>query len=51
MSKSEKLFLEGEIIERRHLSRERNSKVIELAKQNFKKNYGKLFCQVCVFDF
>ena len=44
-------FPEGKIIERIHKSRERNSKVVEIAKQNFKSKYGKLFCQVCNFDF
>jgi predicted HNH restriction endonuclease len=49
--KTEKLFPEGSIIERIHLNRERNSKVIDTAKQNFKNKHGKLFCQVCEFDF
>jgi 5-methylcytosine-specific restriction protein A len=44
-------FPEGKIVERMHLSRERNFKVVELAKRNFKEQYGKLFCQVCGFDF
>jgi predicted HNH restriction endonuclease len=45
------LFPEGKIVERIHKSRERNSRVIEIAKANFKLNHGKLFCQVCGFDF
>lgn len=44
-------FPEGKIIERLHKSRERNSKVVELAKKNFIAAYGKLFCQACGFDF
>jgi len=44
-------FPEGKIAERTHMMRERNSKVVELAKRNFKKLHGKLFCQVCGFDF
>ncbi|MFV8343606.1 HNH endonuclease [Flavobacterium sp. XS2P39] len=44
-------FPEGKIVERIHKSRERNSKVIEIAKQNFKNKYGKLFCHICHFDF
>jgi len=44
-------FPEGKIVERSHKSRERNSKVIQIAKDNFKKKHGKLFCQVCEFDF
>ena len=31
--------------------RERNSKVVQLAKQNFKDKNGRLYCQVCEFDF
>lgn len=44
-------FPEGKIAERTHKTRERNSKVVELAKRNFKKLHGKLFCQICKFDF
>lgn len=35
-----------------HLKRERNSKIVKHAKERFKtKNNGKLFCEVCKFDF
>ena len=44
-------FPEGKISERKHKFRERNSKVVKLAKQNFKDKNGCLFCQVCEFDF
>ena len=44
-------FPEGKIIERKHKARERNSLVVTIAKQNFKKKYGKLYCQICKFDF
>ncbi len=44
-------FPEGKIVERTHKVRERNSKVIQVAKDNFKKKHGRLFCQVCGFDF
>ena len=44
-------FPEGKIVERIHKSRERNSQVIQMAKQNFKNKHGKLFCQICDFDF
>ena len=44
-------FPEGKISERKHKFRERNSKVVQLAKQNFKDANGRLFCQVCEFDF
>ena len=44
-------FPEGKVSERKHKYRERNSKVVQLAKQNFKDKNGRLFCQVCEFDF
>ncbi len=48
---SKSSFPEGAIVERIHLHRERNQKVIKIAKENFKEKYGRLFCQVCEFDF
>jgi 5-methylcytosine-specific restriction protein A len=44
-------FPEGKIVERTHKARERNSQVITLAKENFKKLNGRIFCQICDFDF
>ncbi len=45
-------FLEGGKREGWHKYRERNPKVISIAKQNFKaKNAGRLFCEACGFDF
>ena len=44
-------FPEGKIVERTHKSRERNNQVISLAKEKFKNLHGRLFCQVCDFDF
>jgi 5-methylcytosine-specific restriction protein A len=44
-------FPEGKVVERKHKTRERSSAVVELAKQNFKSKHGRLFCQVCGFDF
>lgn len=44
-------FPEGKKIERYHKTRERNPTVIRLAKKEFKRKNGKLFCQVCNFDF
>jgi predicted HNH restriction endonuclease len=44
-------FPEGNIVEKIHKSRERNSKVIKVAKANFKKKHGHLFCQICKFNF
>jgi len=44
-------FPEGKEIERRHKLRERNQAVIKAAKDSFKQKKGKLYCQVCGFDF
>jgi predicted HNH restriction endonuclease len=44
-------FPEGGRIEVTHKTRERNPMVVTLAKRNFKRLHGKLFCQVCGFDF
>lgn len=44
-------FPEGKEIERRHRLRERNQAVIKSAKDSFKQKEGKLYCQVCGFDF
>jgi len=42
---------EGKSKYRRHLVRERKSKVVKLAKAKFKKEQGRLYCEVCGFDF
>lgn len=43
---------EGELRLSQHLSRERNSKIVKLAKKRFKENHdGKLFCEICDFSF
>ena len=45
-------FIEGGYIMRSHLVRERNSKVVKEAKRLFRLAHdGKLFCEVCGFDF
>ncbi len=44
-------FPEGKIFERIHKSRERNSKLIEAVKLSFKNKHGRLFCEICGFDF
>lgn len=44
-------YPEGKMAERKHIFRERDSKVVQLAKQNFKNKHGRLFCQACEFDF
>ncbi|PEM90665.1 restriction endonuclease [Bacillus toyonensis] len=45
-------FIEGKEKLRQHIYRERNPKVIRLAKEKFKQeNNGRLFCEICSFDF
>lgn len=44
-------FPEGRRIERLHTQRERNTMVVNKAKQMAKANHGRLFCQCCGFDF
>ncbi|PEE73604.1 hypothetical protein COM81_27770 [Priestia megaterium] len=44
-------FPEGKLKLKQHLVRERNPEVIKLAKERFLQLYGKLFCEVCGFDF
>ena len=44
-------FMEGNLVERMHKQRERNPKVIGEAKELFINKYGKVFCEVCGFDF
>lgn len=44
-------FPEGKLILKQHLIRERNSEVVKLAKERFIQQHGKLFCEVCDFDF
>lgn len=44
-------FPEGKRVERLHYVRERNPKVARLAKQRFKDENGRIFCEACDFDF
>jgi hypothetical protein len=44
-------FLEGSIKEKNHRYKERNSKVVKLAKRLFYEKHGRLFCEACDFDF
>lgn len=44
-------FPEGEEYYAKHKRYERSAKVVKLAKERFKKKYGRLFCEVCRFDF
>ena len=44
-------FSEGKILLKNHLQRERNVKLIEQSKKKFIENHGRLYCEVCGFDF
>lgn len=44
-------FPEGKKVLKQHLARERNRKLVELAKDKFLAKHGKLFCEICGFDF
>lgn len=44
-------FPKGKKILKKHLVRERNPEVIKKAKERFIEKHGKLFCEVCNFDF
>ncbi|HVU59086.1 MAG TPA: HNH endonuclease [Puia sp.] len=44
-------FPEGKMVERLHRARERNSKVVALAKKRFLEKHGRLFCEICKFHF
>lgn len=44
-------FPEGKESYRLHRIRERNPKLIRQVKERFKKGYGRLYCQICGFDF
>lgn len=45
-------FPEGKSKLKQHICKERNQKVIKLAKENFKRDHnGKLYCEICGFNF
>ncbi|MEH7504943.1 HNH endonuclease [Neobacillus drentensis] len=44
-------FEEGKKKLKQHIVRERNPQVIKLAKERFKEKHGRLYCEVCTFDF
>lgn len=44
-------FSEGKKSLRRHVKRERNASLVKKAKTKFIKEKGKLYCEVCDFDF
>lgn len=44
-------FPEGKQKLKTHICRERNQKVIQIAKDRFKEKHGHLYCEACGFDF
>ncbi len=44
-------FAEGKILLKKHLQRERNIKLIELSKKKYIAKNGRLYCEICGFDF
>lgn len=42
---------EGRLLTRVHVTRERSAALVEKKKKQFKETNGKLFCEVCNFDF
>lgn len=44
-------FPEGKKFQQVHIKRERSVKLVKLAKARFKREHGRLFCEVCEFDF
>lgn len=44
-------FEEGKQVLKKHLKRERNSRLIKEAKQNFINQHGSLHCEACDFNF
>lgn len=44
-------FTEGKVNLVQHLRRERNQYLITTAKKLFKEKHGKLYCEICGFDF
>lgn len=46
-----KSFVEGNLVLRTHLHRERSRALVMQAKANFIAKHGHLFCEVCGFDF
>lgn len=44
-------FSEGKLLLKKHLQRERNPRLISEAKKRFVERNGRLFCEVCGFDF
>lgn len=51
LTEEDSSFPEGNRKLRLHIYRERNSKLIRTAKEQFKKKNGTLFCEVCKFNY
>ena len=47
----EEVALEGKMLSVSHIKRERNRGLVEQRKKQFFKKHGRLFCEVCNFDF
>ncbi len=50
-SLNDMVFPEGALYEYRHMKKERNSKLIHEAKKRFLQQHGKIYCQICGFNF
>ena len=42
---------EGAIVTRQHKTRERDQSIVAEKKRRFAKEYGRLYCEACAFDF
>src|SRR5258708_9581591 len=51
VEEDERDFPEGALKYREHVTSERNSDLIQKAKERAKRKNGRLFCEVCGFDF
>ncbi|UFJ41243.1 HNH endonuclease [Brevibacillus humidisoli] len=52
LTEDDEVFAEGKKKLRQHIYRERNPRLIRIAKERFKANHGgRLYCEVCGFDF
>ena len=51
LTEEDSSFPEGKQTLRLHIYRERNSKLIRTVKEQFKKENGKIFCEICEFDY
>ncbi|WP_180994226.1 HNH endonuclease [Bacillus sp. Marseille-P3661] len=51
MTKANKYTTEGKEVYKLHKKRERDPRIIKAAKEKQKRQYGKLFCEICKFSF